>query len=90
MTPEQLLLTALSAVTTALLWVVKELWRKSIECESDRHELRQLVEDVKTTNGELRGYLQAVGACPQKDCAFARPARHTGKVPWMAIPVTDS
>lgn len=84
MTPEQLLLSALTAVTSALLYVVKELWSKAKECESDRKELRQLVEDVKTVNGELRGYLQAVGACSTTGCTFARPARHTGKVPWVA------
>jgi hypothetical protein len=72
MNVEQILLTGISAVTSALLFVVRILWRRSEECESDRRDLRQEIEDVKTHNGELRGYLDAVGACDKKDCVFAR------------------
>ena len=80
MTVEQILLTGISAVTSALLFVVKILWHRSEQCESDRRDLRQEIEDVKTHNGELRGYLEAVGACDKKDCTFARrplPSRHS-------------
>jgi hypothetical protein len=74
MNVEQILLTGISAVTSALLFVVKILWRRSEDCEVDRRDLRQEIEDVKTHNGELRGYLEAVGACNKKDCVFSRRA----------------
>lgn len=77
MTVEQMLLAAVSALTSALLFVVKILWKRSEQCETDRRELRQAVEDVKTENGRLSGFLEAVGLCDKKDCRFARPARHT-------------
>src|SRR5262249_30751199 len=72
MTVEQALLTGISAVTSALLFVVRILWHRSEECESDRRDLLQEIEDVKTHNGELRGYLEAVGSCDKKDCSFTR------------------
>jgi hypothetical protein len=78
MNVEQILLTGISAVTSALLFVVKILWRRSEDCEVDRRDLRQEIEDVKTHNGELRGYLEAVGACNKQDCVFSRRAWPAG------------
>jgi hypothetical protein len=79
---EQYLLTAISAVTGALVFVVKILWSDMRECRRDRSALWQRLEDMKTHNGELRGFLEAVGLCRQTDCQFARPARHTSSKPF--------
>ena len=79
MTPEQLLLSAITALTSALLFVCKELWRRSNQCEADRVALRQEIEDVKTTNGELHGFMEAVKRCPVEGCGLreGHPVRHT-------------
>jgi hypothetical protein len=84
MTPEQMLLAALGIVTGWLLVMAKILWGRSEECEHDRRSLRQEIEDVKTLNGELRGFASAVELCQKKDCAFARPgpARHQEGSRW--------
>lgn len=82
MTAEQLLLSGITAVTTALMFVANILWKRSEQCEADRISLRQEIENVKTDNGELRGFKKAVDRCPLQGCTFAdgRPARHTSKV----------
>jgi hypothetical protein len=92
MSVEQLLLTAISGLTSALLFVVRILWKRSEQCETDRVSLRQEIEDVKTVNGEYRGFNEAVRRCPVKDCSFAdaRPVRHTSKVStWHGKPAPE-
>ena len=83
MTSEQLLLSAVTALTSALCFVVKELWRRSNQCERDRIALRQEIEDVKTSNGEMHGFLEGVKRCPVEGCGFreGHPARHTQRGP---------
>lgn len=86
MTVEQILLTGISAVTTALIAVVKILWSRSEQCEKDRRDLRQEIEDVKTLNGELTGFQKAVNRCPQPACTFRDepgPARHAPGSKWQ-------
>lgn len=82
MDPEQLLLAGITAVTSALIFVVKVLWSRSEQCETDRISLRQEIEDVKTANGVLKGFREAVDRCPMQGCSFAdgRPSRHTAKI----------
>lgn len=81
---EQILLAGITTVTGALVFVCKLLWTEVQDCKRDRLDLRQEVENVKTHNGELRGYLEALGACDVKDCKFAHPARHQEGSKWGA------
>jgi hypothetical protein len=75
MTVEQVLLSGIGAVTAALVFVCKILWNRSEGCEADRRALRQEIEDVKTNNGQLSGFTQAVGACDKQGCGLAKVAR---------------
>jgi hypothetical protein len=70
MTPEQLLLAALSAVTGALCFVAKLLWAKSVECETDRREMRDEIEILKEAKGLADGTLKAFEKCPAQPCPF--------------------
>lgn len=73
---EQALLAGLSATTTALVWAVKLLWKKSEECDSDRRFLRQEIESLKSENGMAVGKLQAFNSCPKEDqCPLYRLAQ---------------
>jgi hypothetical protein len=47
MTPENLLLSAVSGLLTALLWVVKRLWDKSEICDADRIKIRADVSQLQ-------------------------------------------
>lgn len=75
MTAEQILMSGITAVTGALVFIAKELWERSEQCESDRKELRQEIENVKTKHGEYHGLLTAVGSCGKSACQFAPLAR---------------
>jgi len=70
MTLESALLTAISGVTGALCFLAKILWRRSEQCESDRKELRDAIESVRTQAGENHGMLMAYRMCPSKPCPF--------------------
>jgi hypothetical protein len=70
MSIEALLLSALSAVTGALVFVVKLLWARSEQCEKDRVELREEIEHLKETKGMAEGTLKAFGMCPAAACPF--------------------
>lgn len=70
MTIEQLLLSALSAVTSALVYVARLLWIKSEQCEADRVALRREIEALKGEHGEAVGTLKAFEKCPQHACPF--------------------
>ena len=70
MTLENALLMAISAVTGALCFLAKILWKRSEQCESDRKELRAEIESVKTQAGENHGMLLAYRMCPGKPCPF--------------------
>jgi hypothetical protein len=70
MTSEQLLLTALSAVTSALCFVAKLLWDRSVQCEVDRREMREEIEVLKEAKGLADGTLKAFEKCPAQPCPF--------------------
>jgi hypothetical protein len=74
-TLETALLTALSGVVSALVFVCKLLWKRSEQCESDRRELREEMERVKESNGMANGRLEAFRMCPQAECPFQRNAQ---------------
>lgn len=65
-----MLLTALSAVTTALVAVAKMLWNKSLECEADRAVQRKSLLEITATMSRLEGLLTAYRSCPIQDCPF--------------------
>jgi hypothetical protein len=75
MTTEQLLITGIGAVTSALMYVCKILWDDKKECKADRIALRQEIEDVKTKSGVLGGFTSAVGVCDKEGCKLAKVAR---------------
>lgn len=79
MTFEQGCIAVITALLGALLWCVRVLFSKSEQCEGDRRELRQEIEDMKTANGKLEGFQKAIELCPVPGCIFrqGRPARHT-------------
>lgn len=70
MTPEQLLLTAIAAVTGALVFVAKTLWGESLDCKRDRIALRMEIENVKTKAGESSGKLSVLERCAAPGCPF--------------------
>jgi hypothetical protein len=70
MTTEQLLLTAVSAVTGALCFVARLLWARSELCERDRYELREEIEALKEAKGLADGTLKAFERCPSLNCPF--------------------
>jgi hypothetical protein len=90
MTLEQALLSAISGLLAAVLWLVRVLWKRSEECETDRRDLRQQMENERTLHGEMRGFMMGVSRCPTQGCPFkgvapARPARHVDpRSSWSA------
>lgn len=70
MTPEQLLLAGISAVTAALCYVARLLWQRSEQCEKDRYELREEIEQLKSDHGTAKGTLIAYERCPTRECPF--------------------
>lgn len=77
MTPEQLLLSALSVVSTVLSVLGKIVWAEIKECKVERRELRvesrqlrEELEDVREKVGLNSGRLQAVERCPVSGCPF--------------------
>jgi hypothetical protein len=70
MTLEQALMSALSVVTSALVVVVRILWKRSEKCETDRYELRKEIEEVKAKYGHALGQLEMYNRCPVDECPF--------------------
>lgn len=70
MTLEQALMSALSVVTSALLVVVRILWKRSEKCETDRYELRRDIEDIKVKYGHASGQLEMYHRCTVEECPF--------------------
>ena len=70
MTPEQLLLSAITGVTSALVYVCRLLWNRSEQCEKDRTELRDEIEILKGEHGESTGELKSFRRCPSQVCPF--------------------
>lgn len=71
-TLETALLTALSGVVSALIFVCKLLWTRSEQCESDRRQMREQLEEVKEKLGRAMGRLEAFSICPAEPCPFQR------------------
>lgn len=71
MTFEQSLITAVSAVTGALVFLFGLLWREAQECKVDRRYLRKRIEKLERDHGYAAGQLTAVDKCPVDDCPFA-------------------
>jgi hypothetical protein len=70
MTFEAALITAIGAVTGALVFVCKLLWARSERCETDRIALRLRVESLEGLHGQARGELLGYKRCPLEDCPF--------------------
>ena len=70
MTPEQLLLSALSAVVSVLVFVCKRLLKSSDQCEQDRRELRGEIEKIKQQHSRAEGHLDAVAQCAVPGCTM--------------------
>lgn len=70
MTPEQLLLSALSGVTTALIYVCTLLWTRSKQCEIELASLRQDYEKLAAEHGMATGALNLYRRCRAPACPF--------------------
>ncbi|WP_050025214.1 hypothetical protein [Verrucomicrobium sp. BvORR034] len=70
---ENALLTALTAVTSGLVYVCRLMWVKQEQCEKDRYELREEIEEMKSLHGVATGTLNAVRRCPVPGCMFRDP-----------------
>jgi len=77
MTPENMLLTALSAVTSALVFVARILWRRSETCEQDRRALYDAMLQIKQELGKTQGALNAIQSCHIADCPHRNVLIHT-------------
>jgi len=72
MTLETALLSALSAVTSALVWAVQVLYARLQKAESTVEELRQLIEGLYRENGEQAAKVEMFERCPKRlDCPFS-------------------
>jgi hypothetical protein len=71
MTPESLLLTALSAVTGCLCFLFRIIWERSKECEKWRAEKEPIIREMAERLGLAQGVATVVNACKTKNCPFA-------------------
>lgn len=70
MTPEQLLLTAVSTVTAALVFVCNLLWKEAEACKTERIEMRKELGSVHNEIAHRNGRLEAYQLCPNTACPF--------------------
>jgi|GEM_PF-2081108 len=77
MTSEGLLITAITAVVSALCYVCNLLWQRSGECEKDRREMRTQIDALNRASGLADGTLQAYQRCHVDECPF-RPGDEQG------------
>lgn len=72
MTLETALLSALTTVTSALVWAVQVLYARLQKAESTVEELRQLIEGLNRENGEHAAKVEMYERCPKRlDCPFS-------------------
>lgn len=72
MTLETALLSALSVVTSALVWAVQVLYCRLQKAESTVEELRKLIEGLNRENGEHAAKVEMYERCPKRhDCPFS-------------------
>lgn len=82
MDPETILISGISAVTSALVAVVAKLWQRSEKCESDRIEMREKLEHLISARSHAEGLLEAVENCPAQGCPFTATAEtKTARIP---------
>lgn len=81
---ENALLTALTAVTSGLVYVCRLMWVKQEQCEQDRYELREEIEEMKSLHGVATGTLNAVRRCPVPGCMFRDPPGPAAPAPVPA------
>lgn len=74
MTPEQLLLAAVSGLTTALVWAVTKLWTKAENCEKDRATMAVIMRDQGDKMAYMKATLDLLKACQQPGCPYT--AKH--------------
>lgn len=70
MTLEQALIIGISSVTAALVFVVKELWKRSVACEKESVVMRLEQSKTREQLGMFRGFFAAVRRCPTPNCQF--------------------
>jgi hypothetical protein len=75
MDAEELLLTGLSVVTSALCFAFKKLWERSQQCEDWRKEKEPILMRMEKMLGLAEGTLSLVDTCHVQNCPFA------GKMP---------
>jgi len=68
---ETALLTALSAVTTGLVWAVQQLYARLVKAEKEVEELRDEVAKLEHENGRSSAMVEIFRRCPQRNaCPF--------------------
>ena len=63
-----MLLAALSAVTSALVFIARILWKRSELCEQDRRELYKDIINIRQELGKTQGSLAAIQSCHVDEC----------------------
>jgi hypothetical protein len=71
MTAEQLLLSALSAVTGGLCFLFKLIWERSKVCEEWRAEKEPLIAEMAERLGLAQGAANLINSCRMEGCPFA-------------------
>lgn len=71
MTLDDAAIVALGAVTTALCFLFKLLWKRSQECENWRNEKEPLIEQMAQQLGIHSGITRMVNSCHVKGCPYA-------------------
>jgi hypothetical protein len=71
MSPEQLLLAALSTVSGCLCFLFRIIWARSMECEKWRAEKEPIILAMAKSLGLAQGAAEMVNSCHIKACPFA-------------------
>jgi cell division protein FtsB len=72
MSLETALLSALSAVTAALCWIVRIMYARLVKAEERVSELQNEVEVLQRENGHSSATVEMFRKCPKrKECPFA-------------------
>lgn len=71
MTPEQLLLAGLSAVTGGLCFLFRIIWDRSKQCEQWRAEKEPIITEMAERIGLAQGAAKLINACKVDGCPFS-------------------
>jgi len=71
MSPEQLLLSALSVVSGCLCFLFRIIWERSKECERWRAEKEPLIIAMAKSLGMAQSTAEMINACHIKNCPHA-------------------